>query len=82
MTGISPTNLLLATGTILLGTITAMMQGFRGVEFLGAASVPVFFGLFAAAIRTLFRRGPTNVFKWMFGWAVFAFAVEVLRRVP
>ena len=75
------TNGLLAAGAVLLGITTAALQGFSGAEFAGASLVPVFFGLFVAGARKPFRRGPTNMFKWMLGWAVVAFIIEILSGI-
>jgi len=72
---------LLVAGAVVLGITTAFLQGFSGAEFAGASLVPVLFGLFVAGIRKLFRRGPTNMFKWMLGWAVVAFIIEILSRI-
>ena len=74
------TNILLLVGTIALGLFTATLQGFSGGEFVGAAAVPVLFGFVTVGVRKLFRRSPTNVFKWMFGWAVVAALIQLIQR--
>jgi uncharacterized membrane protein YfcA len=76
------TNALLLMGTIVLGPVIATLQGFgdNPAEFLGAALAPAFVGVLIGGIRRIF--GQTNVFKWMFGWAVVALAIELLQRLP
>ena len=75
-------NTMLIAGSLVLGFVNATMQSSAGLQlvnaaqFAGAVLAPPLVGLVIGGIRRLF--GPTNIFKWMFGWSVVAVLIEVL----
>ena len=75
------TNALLFCGTLAIGLVVAVLQGVADntAQFIGVALSPALVGALIGGIRRIF--GQTNIFKWMFGWASIALAIELLQRL-